>query len=121
MSTPEFNKGPLGHLVPGVILTFSGRRAYKVLAVSPPAEGWIAVHLQAIPGFGMYGPGDEPKYIEWLRTTGWDPLYDEVLSDVYIMELEDEAPFHVSCRNPSALDNLSFVLELRYDSAASNS
>lgn len=110
MSTSRFNEALQAHLVPpdlnqDALLTFNGRRMYRVVAMRPSPEDkdWLDLVVTPIPYFGMYGTleADEEAYAEWVSSEGSDPWYDEILADTYELTVPGNHTYQVLVRYPS--------------------
>lgn len=82
-------------LLPGLQLTFSGRRMYQVREVIKDLERCTII-LDVVGHYGMYPPGDagDKAYAEWVDDHAMDPFFDEVLARSYCVRVLMATGFH---------------------------
>lgn len=104
MSLPSSDDDLRRWLADSPRITFTGRRAYRVLPEIETLEGWLLASCVPVDMFGMYGNKDDEAYMKWLAEgNGADPFYDEVIADTYVLMItRDCTTFDarcVRCRN----------------------
>jgi hypothetical protein len=87
MSVPAFDAESLKKVIQGQLITFSGRRVYRVHRADLIPGGWLQIMTLPDECYGAYPTGEaaDKAHEEWCRANARDPLVDEILADRYSM------------------------------------
>lgn len=87
MSAHAFDAESLKKVIQGQLITFSGRRIYRVHRADLISRGWLQIMTLPEACYGAYTTGDEADkaHEEWCLANARDPLVDEILADRYNM------------------------------------